>query len=689
MTIRLHIEDFTGPVRTYTQPDGTPINEIKTVDGWVPFWREVPSATIYRPEMLVIDAVGPYLDPPRTNGTRGLKVFKWSSRHDAGYYRQYAVPNGSRFFRAEACGHCWFSQADDPHKSQFKKDGRLLPIVNGQSGMALWVGIDKDGGTDPWADSVQWEFAHIYDRHDWLFCEVDDPGPLVTAFIRSTVDYPFPHSDAYWGTVEAMVGLPSAEPSQVDYVVVANLLPQDATKAEFAHVLDTTYTERQSIVYSADDAARLVAPGLDGSYVRAWAPDRWAGDIGQWLLDRGVDVVEFAEFGDSPTEPPVIPQPPEPPVGNEPQHELRSNNLIGLHAGFTRALTFPYIEQSGTTINKQFAAGDAYIAAQKAPGIISIWRKYVGNEQGRIFEHDTPRDAARWYLDQYTAELETARKNMGLTLAQFLARPIALEALNETIPTYNVPVLQAAVACDAAFSELAHERYGDAIQTVLLCGAIGNPHESEVPYLLDAAKVAAKWGDFLGYHCYWTAIRGRSFLSDHWEYHAGRWAEWDEYFRSQGVYPRYASGEGGIVYSPSQDGTSFDAGQGWKAAGSFEPYLHDMSVFNALVRDWNGRNGNRHGGLTIFGYGNWGWDSFELGDGEVRLMLQWAANPTIIYQVPAVSSVTIQALTAASAMWEAALEKRAQENDLEAYLQDATYISDELRGALENRERVP
>ena len=621
----LYSEDFTGEIRTFVKPDGVPIPEITTVGGWTPFWREVPDDTIYRPEMEVIDAVAPYLDPPRTNGERGLKIHKLYSRHDAGYFKQYIIPAGLASLSAQLGGHAWYSQRDNADVSEYKDEHDAWhQIIDFQPGMTLWIGTDAAGGTDPWADTVQWNYGSFYDGHGMVQSgTVFNPSSLITLFIRSFVDNPFKHADMYFSNVwlngysddPEEPEPPTPEP-EVEYEVVVNLLPQDATKAEKAYVLDLVHESRQTILQSADDAARLVAAGAPGSRVKVWDEYRFPNNLGEWLLGKGVDCIEYwmLPSDSGPT--------PEPPPDPEPQYTLRSNNLIGLHSGFTKAQSFPYILNSGTTIQKFFSAGDAYEAAKIAPGIVSVWRKYVGNEQGRIWQEPTIRESAAWYLQQYTAEIETARTNMGLTLAQFLERRIALESLNETIPTNNESVLRDAVEFDVHFCELAHERYGDAIDTVLLCGAIGNPHESEVPLLLPAAKIAAQWEDFIGYHAYWTANEHRSFLDRHWFYHAGRWAEWDTYFRSQGVYPRYASGEGGIVYA--WDGQSFDSGRGWRACGSFERYLADIDAFNSKCLAWNMCHGNRFAGLTLFGYANWGWDNFELGDGEVILLNEWA-----------------------------------------------------------------
>ena len=79
----------------------------------------------------------------------------------------------------------------------------------------------------------------------------------------------------------------------VDYVVVTHLLPQDATQAEARQVIEIAHAARQSVVYSADDAKRLVRPGLPGSKVVVWAPQRWADDIGAWL-DVSTETRQFA-----------------------------------------------------------------------------------------------------------------------------------------------------------------------------------------------------------------------------------------------------------------------------------------------------------------------------------------------------------------------------------------------------------
>ncbi len=356
------------------------------------------------------------------------------------------------------------------------------------------------------------------------------------------------------------------------------------------------------------------------------------------------------------------------PAPAEPQYTLRSNNLIGMHSGFMRTQSLPYIRESGTNLQKFFSAGDCYIAKQQAPALTTVWRKYVGNEEGRINEKPTIRESAVWYLDQYSAELASASSSLGISVDQLLSGIDAIESLNETIMTWVPDALKRSVEFDVCFAEECYKRYGTKVAAVLLCGAVGNPHETEVPLLLPAAKASVQYQGFLGYHAYWMQDKSTSYLLPKWQWHAGRWMEWDTYFRSQGVYPRYASGEGGICYAPG--GLAFDNGQGWKACGSFEGYFAAIKDFNAKALAWNAEHGNRFYGLTLFGYGNWDWDSFELGDGEVLWLTNWAKG----------------GITPAFAYAVESDEQRLADymNALLQYLQAATYISAEHRQHLQN-----
>ncbi len=82
----------------------------------------------------------------------------------------------------------------------------------------------------------------------------------------------------------------------VDYVVIAHLGPQNLTLEEHHKMVDKAHPRKESVIQSADDAARLVAPGKPGSTVKVWEPDRWTDDIDAWLRAHGVDNIEHLFF---------------------------------------------------------------------------------------------------------------------------------------------------------------------------------------------------------------------------------------------------------------------------------------------------------------------------------------------------------------------------------------------------------
>ena len=94
-------------------------------------------------------------------------------------------------------------------------------------------------------------------------------------------------------------------PPGVDYVVTVELLPQDFTLDEIEDVVERTFEQRRTFLQSADDAVRLVVPGLPGSKVDVWEPQRfYLGDIVQWLHDRGVEIVDVYYLDAAPPPPP-------------------------------------------------------------------------------------------------------------------------------------------------------------------------------------------------------------------------------------------------------------------------------------------------------------------------------------------------------------------------------------------------
>lgn len=426
-------------------------------------------------------------------------------------------------------------------------------------------------------------------------------------------------------------------PQPVDYVVVVNLVPQDVTEDEAAHVLRATHAQRESIVRSANDAARLVAPGQQGSYVRVWAPARWPdGDIVDWLRQRGVGMVEVSWFPGTP--PPVTPvEPPEEPPVTPPTGHGFGNLPKALAAGLHYTAAAPaclerYIVEGKPSLVKAFSCGDAYragrIALAAGTGTRVVWRRHVSD--GEFITGNLHSQAER-FLDLYLREVDAtaaAARQRGETLtADEIWHSIDyLGGLNELISNWS-PLTETQVAFEVEFARLIDEQVGHGVKATMLAVPVGNPNHDpvDVERLLPAAEMSAEHGHVLDYHAYWTSGReaGRSYLDQEWRWLAGRWTEWDEVFARFGVAPLYMFGESGIVYDPT-GGSWVGSGLAWKAAGSVLYYIEQIARMNERIQEWNQTHGNRClGGVLFTCEKTYGWEQFLLGNGDLLEILKW------------------------------------------------------------------
>jgi len=147
------------------------------------------------------------------------------------------------------------------------------------------VGFNANFGAALWLADAQWYDGELMRDRVVVGCclyqlggdeNFKDVLPALGTYIAAAPTIA-PEGDPVIGLDEEPDEMP------VDYVVIAHLLPQDATEAEARQVIEIAHAARQSVVYSADDARRLVKPGAAGSKVIVWATERWTDDIVTWL----------------------------------------------------------------------------------------------------------------------------------------------------------------------------------------------------------------------------------------------------------------------------------------------------------------------------------------------------------------------------------------------------------------------
>lgn len=191
---------------------------------------------------------------------------------------------------------------------------------DGSPGAAVWRMIVNDMPGD-WLT-----FGSGFVDRTWAYAGrtmVGGAGTVISAMLQvesralAGIDF---FTDAWRFEFTPTGQLPADEPS-VDYVVVVNLLPQDASIDELHYVQSQVFNEREVVLQSHKDAIRLVLGGLPGSFIRAWSPERWGDGFVAFLYAQGIADVRVAQLlgdelppvivpPDEPELPPVVPPPP-------------------------------------------------------------------------------------------------------------------------------------------------------------------------------------------------------------------------------------------------------------------------------------------------------------------------------------------------------------------------------------------
>jgi hypothetical protein len=106
--------------------------------------------------------------------------------------------------------HYWCSESDDP----LAADGELYARL----------GLDLQGGMDPWAATVQWtRWARLTEEYQALELQAIADAPHATVFIRAQTRWRLSHNDVYRDAVTLEVeGI--APPPSGDYVTRKELV---------------------------------------------------------------------------------------------------------------------------------------------------------------------------------------------------------------------------------------------------------------------------------------------------------------------------------------------------------------------------------------------------------------------------------------------------------------------------------
>ncbi len=169
--------------------NGVAYGEIFTPDGWVTWWQE---GDFKRPECKVIPNEAPFNSTPSRihQGYYSGMCFTFFGKQNAGYYQVVRnIPAGS-VVQGSFYAHSWSCGEDDPPLSCGDPDGFYFR-----------VGIDPNGGTDPFSGSIVWSGAAFHpDKYGYVGpvqATVGEAG-AATLFIQAYGKWPNKHNDAYF-----------------------------------------------------------------------------------------------------------------------------------------------------------------------------------------------------------------------------------------------------------------------------------------------------------------------------------------------------------------------------------------------------------------------------------------------------------------------------------------------------------
>jgi hypothetical protein len=167
---------------------------------WSPWWKpQAADDEAWKNRMPEYKAAAPYENRIHS-GANAQQLFTYHGTHIGGIFQRVSgVTPGARL-RFAIWGQAWAGGRDDPYKSE------------GGGPMHMRIGIDPNGGTDPFSTSIVWsKDQNPLDKWEAFAVEATARASRVTVFTYSAPEYPSKHNDVYWDDA-SMIVVASAVP---------------------------------------------------------------------------------------------------------------------------------------------------------------------------------------------------------------------------------------------------------------------------------------------------------------------------------------------------------------------------------------------------------------------------------------------------------------------------------------------
>ncbi|MBU0704236.1 MAG: LysM peptidoglycan-binding domain-containing protein [Chloroflexi bacterium] len=186
--------------------DGSFHDNIFTPQGWISWWRT--GGDYGQPEVKTIPNVAPFTGelPRIRSGNYAVLFFTFYRLQDTGLYQVVTGLEPGSTVRLSAYAHGWSCDGDDPM-------GYTCADPWNQT---FQVGIEPNGGTDPFSPAVIWSGEQRSpDHYNFIgptSAQVGEGGS-VTVFLRSKTKWAYKYQDAYWDDASLVMTSPGTPPT--------------------------------------------------------------------------------------------------------------------------------------------------------------------------------------------------------------------------------------------------------------------------------------------------------------------------------------------------------------------------------------------------------------------------------------------------------------------------------------------
>ena len=186
--------------------DGTPS---MVAQGWTAWF--LTTGDNLQPEYYSASDTTNGMAMPRIHGgSEAQQYFTFFAPHTAGVYQHVTGVTAGDELTFSVYAYVWSSNADDPDAS------------DGIGDMAVQVGIDPTGGTDPTSDTIVWsDPVSSYDQYTQYSVTGAPAGDAVTVYVRSTVNTVAMNNVVYLDDADLSAGGASAATSEPTEEVTA------------------------------------------------------------------------------------------------------------------------------------------------------------------------------------------------------------------------------------------------------------------------------------------------------------------------------------------------------------------------------------------------------------------------------------------------------------------------------------